>query len=52
MGRNEALEVYKEERTKCEVWTRCMGYYRNTMSFNVGKQSEFKERVFYKIKDK
>ena len=28
-----------------------MGYYRNVGSFNVGKVSEFKERVFYKVKN-
>ena len=29
-----------------------MGYYRNFESFNVGKKSEFKERVFYEVKNK
>ena len=32
------------ERTKCEVWTRVMGYHRSTADFNVGKKSEYKER--------
>lgn len=36
-----------EERTRCEVWTRVMGYHRPTTSFNRGKQSEHKERRFF-----
>ena len=36
-----------EERTRCEVWTRVMGYHRPTTSFNKGKFSEHKERKFF-----
>ena len=36
-----------EERTRCEVWTRVMGYHRPTTSFNKGKQSEHRERQFF-----
>jgi len=36
-----------EERTRCEVWTRVMGYHRPTTSFNKGKQSEHRERRFF-----
>ena len=36
-----------EERTRCEVWTRVMGYHRPTTSFNKGKQSEHCERQFF-----
>lgn len=50
MGKQELLEKYKNERTHVEVWTRVMGYMRNVNSFNVGKQSEYKQRVFYKVK--
>ena len=35
------------KRTKCHIWTRGMGYYRPTSAFNIGKLSEFKERVFF-----
>lgn len=35
------------ERTRCEVWTRVMGYHRPTSSFNKGKQSEHRERRFF-----
>jgi ribonucleoside-triphosphate reductase len=35
------------QRQKCEVWTRVMGYLRSVDSFNVGKQSEFRERLMF-----
>ncbi len=34
-------------RTHCEVWTRVMGYHRPVTSFNIGKQGEFNERLFF-----
>lgn len=36
-----------EERQRCEVWTRVMGYHRPVSSFNTGKQGEFKERQHF-----
>lgn len=33
----------------CEVYSRCCGYFRPVNQWNVGKQSEFKDRVNYKI---
>lgn len=35
------------QRTLCECWTRCMGYYRPASFFNKGKQSEYKERKWF-----
>ena len=35
------------ERTRCEIWTRVMGYHRPVSSFNTGKQGEFNERRFF-----
>nr|CBJ54461.1 conserved protein of unknown function [Ralstonia solanacearum CFBP2957] len=35
------------QRTRCEVWTRVMGYHRPVSSFNTGKQGEFRERRFF-----
>ena len=32
------------ERTRCEVWTRVMGYHRPVSEFNPGKKSEHGER--------
>ena len=37
----------EEERTRCEVWTRVMGYHRPVTSFNKGKKSEHRERRFF-----
>ena len=37
-------ELKDEERTRCEIWTRVMGYHRPLTSFNPGKQSEYSER--------
>ena len=36
------------ERTRCEIWTRVMGYHRPVSSFNTGKQGEFHERRFFR----
>lgn len=42
-----AVMLKDEDRQRCEVWTRVMGYHRPTSSFNLGKKSEFKERVYF-----
>lgn len=44
---NETLEKNKEKRTKCEIFTRCMGYIRSANFFNIGKKSEFAERKYF-----
>lgn len=36
-----------EERTRCEVWTRVMGYHRPVSAFNVGKRSEHADRCYF-----
>lgn len=36
-----------EERQRCEVWTRVMGYHRPLSSFNTGKKGEFHERTYF-----
>jgi hypothetical protein len=43
----DAAVLKDEERTRCEVWTRVMGYHRPVTSFNKGKQSEHRERQFF-----
>ena len=47
--RTEAAPVLlrDDERQRCEVWTRVMGYHRPVTSFNIGKQGEFHERVHF-----
>lgn len=44
------IELKDEERQPCEVWTRVMGYFRPVSFYNKGKQSEFKERTYFKEK--
>ncbi len=44
---NPSIELNNDERTRCEVWTRVMGYHRPVSSFNPGKQSEHLERKFF-----
>ena len=36
-----------EERQRCEVWTRVMGYHRPVSEFNPGKKSEHSERKHF-----
>jgi hypothetical protein len=38
------LTLNDDERQRCEVWTRVMGYHRPVASFNTGKKGEFAER--------
>lgn len=38
-------------RTKCEVWSRVVGYLRPTARWNDGKLAEFVDRVMFR-KDK
>jgi anaerobic ribonucleoside-triphosphate reductase len=41
------ITIKDEERQRCEVWTRVMGYHRPVSSFNIGKKGEFHERRFF-----
>ena len=43
----QALVLRDDERQRCEVWTRVMGYHRPVASFNTGKQGEHAERRFF-----
>lgn len=36
------------ERTRCEIYTRVMGYHRPVTSFNIGKKAEFYSRNYFK----
>ena len=35
------------ERTRCEIWTRVMGYHRPISQYNVGKRQEQEERLLF-----
>lgn len=42
-----AAMLRDEDRQRCEIWTRVMGYHRPVSSFNVGKKGEFHERTYF-----
>ncbi len=44
-------QLLPEERTRCEIWTRVMGYHRPVASWNPGKQSEHRERRYFREHD-
>ena len=41
-------EVPDSERTRCEIWSRVMGYLRPVDQWNPGKRSEHRERLPFK----
>jgi len=41
------VEINDKDRTKTEIWTRVMGYYRPVEYFNQGKQAEFAARLCF-----
>ncbi len=43
------ISLADDERQRCEVWTRVMGYHRPVASFNVGKQGEHEERQSFVV---
>ena len=43
----DQVELRDDERQRCEVWTRVMGYHRPVASFNTGKKGEHQERKFF-----
>jgi len=47
MNTSEILRQVPHLRTKCEVWTRVMGYHRPVSQFNIGKKSEHFERTHF-----
>ena len=42
------ITLADDERQRCEVWTRVMGYHRPVASFNIGKKGEHGERRFFR----
>ena len=47
MNKEQILEQHKDERTKCERYSRVVGYLRPIDQWNDGKQEEFKLRTRY-----
>lgn len=44
----QPIELADDERQRCEVWTRVMGYHRPVASFNIGKKGEHAQRRFFR----
>lgn len=42
------LEQNQQQRNKCLVYTRVMGYHRPVESFNIGKKGEHRQRKHFK----
>jgi len=42
-------EALAQGRTRCEIYTRVMGYYRPVTQFNQGKKSEFYSRSYFDV---
>ena len=42
------IELKDDERQKCEIWTRVMGYHRPVSEFNRGKKSEYYSRKCFR----
>jgi len=40
--------IPESKRTKCEVYSRVVGYLRPVSQYNLGKKSEFKDRKVFK----
>lgn len=39
--------INQAERTRCEVWSRVMGYHRPVSAYNPGKQQEHRDRKMF-----
>ena len=50
MKDEKEIKLDDAERQPCENWTRVMGYFRPVSAFNVGKKSEYAERVCFSEK--
>jgi len=48
MNEKNKTQIEDSERQKCEIWTRVMGYFRPVSAFNIGKKSEYSERLCFK----
>jgi len=48
MKQTSKVELKDEERTRCEIWTRVMGYHRPVSAWNAGKQAEHADRRYFR----
>lgn len=47
MNKEKILKENNDQRSKCTVYTRVMGYHRPVESFNIGKKAEHNERTYF-----
>jgi Anaerobic ribonucleoside-triphosphate reductase len=45
----QSIVLDPAERTRCEVWSRCMGYHRPVSFWNPGKQQEHRDRRYFRV---
>jgi hypothetical protein len=45
--RDGEIRLDEAARTRCEIWTRVMGYHRPVSAFNAGKRSEHEDRLYF-----
>lgn len=45
----EEIVLKDEERQPCEVWERCMGYFRPVSDWNIGKRQEHADRKYFSV---
>lgn len=43
----DVAQLPEAKRTKCEIFTRVMGYFRPKSCANIGKQGEFAQRKYF-----
>lgn len=50
MNKEKEIKLDDAERQKCEVWERCMGYFRPIDNWNIGKRQEHADRKYFSEK--
>lgn len=45
----DGVRIQKNLRTRCEVWSRPVGYLRPIQHWNEGKKQEYRERKEYRV---
>jgi anaerobic ribonucleoside-triphosphate reductase len=48
-SKKSAKKITNDDRTKCEVYSRVVGYLRPVNQWNDGKSSEYSDRKEYQV---
>jgi anaerobic ribonucleoside-triphosphate reductase len=46
---DDGTVIPEKQRTRCEIWSRPVGYLRPVQHWNNGKKQEFEERKTFKV---